>query len=104
MMPDVTLGIRNVKKDLEYSPANSATPPLVEREGGSQRSRPWCKVGAALQGRRKVQEEEREGLTVLWNKARQKLACMQRAENIRRGRKRKKKERSSFFTNTFRYA
>lgn len=50
MMPDVTLGIRNVKKDLEYSPANSATPPHVERNGGSQRLMPWCKVGVSTAG------------------------------------------------------
>lgn len=50
MMLDVTPGIRNVKKDLEYSPANSATPPPVEREGRSQRSMPWCKVGASPAG------------------------------------------------------
>lgn len=50
MMPDVTLGIRNVKKDLEYSPANSATPLPMEKEGGSQRSMPWCKIGASPTG------------------------------------------------------
>ncbi|KAJ8351716.1 hypothetical protein SKAU_G00231920 [Synaphobranchus kaupii] len=53
---------------------------------------------------RKSSEEEREGLKVLWNEVKQKLACMRRVERIRKRRKRKEKERSSFLRNPFRHA
>ncbi len=53
---------------------------------------------------RKAEESEKEGLKALWDEIRRRLANLRRAERIRRWRKRKEKERSSFFRNPFRYA
>ncbi len=53
---------------------------------------------------RKAEESEKEGLKALWDEIRRRLANLRRAERTRRWRKRKEKERSSFFRNPFRYA
>ncbi|KAJ8393294.1 hypothetical protein AAFF_G00061950 [Aldrovandia affinis] len=53
---------------------------------------------------RKADESEKEGLKVLWDEIRSSLANLRRAERIRRRRKGKEKERSSFFRNPFRHA
>ncbi len=53
---------------------------------------------------RKAEESEKEGLKALWDKIRRRLANLWRSKRIRRRRKRKEKEISSFFRNLFRYA
>lgn len=53
---------------------------------------------------RKAEESEKDGLRVLWDEIRGRLANLRRAESIRRWRKRKEKERANFFRNPFRYA
>ncbi len=53
---------------------------------------------------RKADESEKEGLKALWDEIRRRLANLWRAERIRRQRKRKEMEISSFFRNPFRCA
>lgn len=53
---------------------------------------------------RKAAPDEKEGLKLLWDEIKQKLAKLRRAERIRRRRKRKEKERKNFFKDPFRYA
>lgn len=53
---------------------------------------------------RKAAPDEKEGLKLLWDELKQKLAKLRRAERIRRRRKRKEKERKNFFKDPFRYA
>ncbi len=53
---------------------------------------------------RKAEESEKEGLKALWDKIRRRLANLWRSKRIRRRRKGKEKEISSFFRNLFRYA
>lgn len=55
-------------------------------------------------GWRKATPSEREGLKVLWEEIKQRLANLRRAEHIRRRRKRKEKERATFFKNPFKHA
>ena len=53
---------------------------------------------------RKAEESEKEGLRALWDEIRRGLVNLRRAERIRRRRKSKEKERSSFFRDPFRHA
>lgn len=53
---------------------------------------------------RKAEEPEKEGLKALWDEIKRRLATLRRAERIRQRRKRKEKERASFFRNPFRHA
>ncbi len=53
---------------------------------------------------RKAEESEKEGLKALWDEISRRLANLWRAECIRRQRKMKEKDRSSFFRSPFRYA
>ncbi|XP_035527565.1 uncharacterized protein LOC118335412 [Morone saxatilis] len=53
---------------------------------------------------RKADENEKEGLKVLWDQIRSRLATLRRAERIRKRRNKKEKERVSFFRDPFRYA
>lgn len=53
---------------------------------------------------RKAEESEKDGLKVLWDQIRGRLANLRREERIRHQRKRKEKERANFFRNPFRYA
>ena len=52
---------------------------------------------------RKAVPEEKEGLKVLWDDIKQKLAKLRRAERLRRRQKRKEKERKDFFRDPFRF-
>ncbi|KAK0146800.1 LINE-1 reverse transcriptase [Merluccius polli] len=52
---------------------------------------------------RKASNEEKEGLKPLWEEAKKTLASLRRAERIRKHRRRKEKERSSFFKNPFKH-
>lgn len=53
---------------------------------------------------KEMEESIGEGLKVLWDEVRRKLACMRRPERICRHRKRKEKETASFMRNPFRHA
>ena len=53
---------------------------------------------------RKAAPEEKEGLKVLWDDLKQRLAKLRRAERLRKRRKRKEKERKDFFKDPFRFA
>ncbi|RXN34466.1 olfactory receptor 6N2-like protein [Labeo rohita] len=53
---------------------------------------------------RKATHAEREGLKVLWEEVRKRLAGLRRAERIRKRSQRKQKERANFFKDPFKYA
>ncbi|KAG1932793.1 hypothetical protein F2P79_020826 [Pimephales promelas] len=53
---------------------------------------------------RKATHAEREGLKVLWEEVRKRLAGLRRAERIRKRSQRKQKERANFFKDPFRHA
>lgn len=53
---------------------------------------------------RKADENEKEGLKVLWDQIRSRLATLRRAERIRKRRGKKEKDRVSFFRDPFKYA
>lgn len=53
---------------------------------------------------RKATPQEREGLKVLWEEVRERLARLRRAERIRKRSKRKQKERADFFKDPYKYA
>ncbi|KAF4102164.1 hypothetical protein G5714_016964 [Onychostoma macrolepis] len=52
----------------------------------------------------KAAPEEKEGLKLLWDDLKQRLAKLCQTEQIRRWRKRKEKERKNFFKDPFKYA
>ncbi|KAF7648495.1 hypothetical protein LDENG_00156220 [Lucifuga dentata] len=53
---------------------------------------------------RKAEELEKEGLKILWDQLKGRLANLRRAERIRKHRSRKEKARASFFQDPFKYA
>ena len=103
----------NLLGDILYEECKARFGSLTKKQHNlpPRKGRREAEIDALVQDRRqlsrrwrKASEEEREGLKVLWNEVRQKLACLRRAERIRKRRKRKEKERARFIRNPFRHA
>lgn len=103
----------NLLGDILYEECKARFGTLAKKQHDAplRKGKREAEIDALVQNRRqlhrrwrKASKEKRQSLKVLWNEMRDKLACMQRAELIRKRRKRKEKERASFMRNPFKHA